>query len=191
MDANGDALRREMLARLPGRYLHILGAEKEADTLAQRYGADRILARQAALLHDVTKKYTIIQQLQTCAKYGIVIRPVDEKIPKILHAITGAEVASREFGACAEVAAAIRAHTTGCPDMTTLQKVVYLADMIEPSRAFSGVDKLRGAAYRDLDAALLLCFDFVIELCLRRGQAVHPDTVAARNDILWMRGGAP
>ena len=93
-----------------------------------------------------------------------------------MHAKTGAALAREVFGADDEVAGAIRWHTTGRPDMTLLEKVVYLADYIEPSRDFDGVDELRSAVYDDLDKGLALGLRMSIEELEERGSPVHPNT---------------
>ena len=138
------------------RIPHVLGTEQEAIRLAERYGADVEKARVAALLHDCTKKLNMEEQLELCGRYGIQLDELEQKALKLLHAKTGAAIARDVFGVDDEIYNAIWWHTTGHAHMTLLEKVIYLADYIEPSRNFPGVDKLRAVCYKDLDEGLLM-----------------------------------
>jgi predicted HD superfamily hydrolase involved in NAD metabolism len=103
---------------------------------------------------------------------------------KLLHAKTGAAVARDIFGVKDAVYKAIRWHTTGKPDMTLLEKVIYLADYIEPNRDFPGVERLRRAVYDDLDKGLLMGLSDTIDEMERMGNPVHHDTLEARDFLL-------
>lgn len=159
-----------------GRVRHVLGVEREAARLAERYGADVEKARFAALLHDCTKKLTMDEQLALCERYGIEPDKLEKKALKLLHAKTGAAIAREVFGVDDEIYGAILWHTTGRADMTLLEKVVYLADYIEPNRDFEGVNKLRAAVYEDLDKGLLLGLRMSLEELEERGGPVHHNT---------------
>ena len=101
------------------------------------------------------------------------------RYPPVLHAMTGAALAREEFGVSDAVFGAIRWHTTGRPDMTPLEKIVYLADAIEPTRSYPAVEKLRELAEKDLDAAVLAAMERTLELLRTRGQEPCPDTAEA------------
>jgi len=161
------------------RVRHVLGVEQEAIRLAEQYGADVDKARFAALLHDCTKKLDLGEQLALCAQYGIELDDLERRALKLLHAKTGAAIARDVFGAPRDVCDAILWHTTGRPNMTVLEKVIYLADYIEPSRDFDGVDTLREAVYADLDRGLALGLKMSIEELEGYGSPVHEDTRAA------------
>ena len=163
---------------------HVLGTEQEAIRLARRYGADETDARIAALLHDCTKKLDMEQQLVLCRRYDIRLDELEQHALKLLHAKTGAAVARDLFGVKDAVYEAIRWHTTGKPDMTLLEKVIYLADYIEPNRDFPGVDELRRAVYDDLDKGLLMGLSDTIDEMERMGNPVHHDTLEARDFLL-------
>ena len=164
----------------PKRIPHVAGCEQEAVSLARRWGADESLAAEAAILHDCTKKAVREEQLELCKHYGIVPDEIEAASEKLMHAKTGAAVAETEFGCCAAVVDAIRWHTTGKADMTLLEKIIYMADYIEPTRDFEGVDALRALAYEDLDRAMLLGLDMSLEDIRAQGNPVHPNTQAAR-----------
>ena len=167
------------------RIPHVLGTEQEAIRLAERYGADVEKARVAALLHDCTKKLDMPAQLALCGQYGIALDELEQKALKLLHSKTGAAIARDVFGVDDEIYSAIWYHTTGHADMTKLEKIIYLADYIEPSRDFPGVDTLRKVCYEDLDKGLLLGLEMTIEEMTAMGNPVHRATVEARD---WLKG---
>lgn len=173
-------LREQSYAMLrPRRVPHVQGCEAEAVRLARRWCADEERAAEAAILHDCTKKELLPEQLRLCAKYGIIPDELERENGKLLHAKTGAAVARFEFGSDDEVVEAIRWHTTGRPNMTTLEKVLYMADYMEPTRDFPGVEELRRLAYEDLDRAMVLGFEMSLEDILSRGETPHKNTLAA------------
>ncbi len=173
-------LRKQSYAMLrPRRVPHVQGCEEEAVRLARRWGADTERAAEAAILHDCTKKEQLPEQLRLCRKYGIIPDELERTNGKLLHAKTGAAVAEYEFGSDAEVVEAIRWHTTGRPNMTTLEKVLYMADYMEPTRDFPGVEDLRRLAYKDLDRAMVLGFEMSLADLTSRGEEPHRNTVAA------------
>ncbi len=165
------------------RIPHVLGTEQEAIRLALRWGGDPEKARRAALLHDCTKKLDMEEQLALCEHYQIPLDALERKALKLLHAKTGAAIAADVFGTDEELTNAIRWHTTGHGNMTLLEKIIYLADYIEPSRDFPGVDKLRKICYEDLDAGLLLGLEMTIQEMEERGNPVHRATLEARDAL--------
>ena len=185
---NFPGLREQSYAMLrPRRVPHVQGCEAEAVRLARRWCADEERAAEAAILHDCTKKELLPEQLRLCAKYGIIPDELERENGKLLHAKTGAAVAKFEFGSDDEVVEAIRWHTTGRPNMTTLEKVLYMADYMEPTRDFPGVEELRKAVYEDLDHGLLLGLSMTIQEMEEMGNPVHHLTRDAR-DYLLKRG---
>ena len=161
------------------RVAHVAGCESEAVALARRWGEDPELAAEAAILHDITKRCTKEQQLQYCEKYGIINGNSEIQNKSLLHAKTGAALARDLFGIDDAVYEAIRWHTTGKPDMTRFEKILYLADYIEPTRDFDGIEELRDLAYEDLDAAMALGLKMTIEEIRRSGREVFVDTLNA------------
>ena len=163
------------------RVAHVAGCEAEAVRLARHYGEDAELAAEAAILHDITKNRNREEQLILCGEYGIICDEEQLKNASLLHALTGAAFAKRHFGTSEAVCQAIRWHTTGKADMSLLEKIIYLADYIEPTRDFLGVEKLRKLAYEDLDEAIILGLEMSLEELERRGISAHPDSVQALN----------
>lgn len=165
------------------RIAHVRGTEEEAVRLAERWGADPFDAAEAAILHDITKKLTLNEQLLLCEEYGIVTDTAEAGSEKLLHAKTGAALARARFGVSKQVYDAIRWHTTGRAGMTLLEKIIYMADYIEPNRDFDGLDKLRELAYTDLDAAMALGLEMSLEDLRSRKIAPHFNSVAALADF--------
>ena len=183
-----EALRPIALSYLkPKRMPHVLGTEQEAVRLAEKYGADVTKARIAALLHDCTKKLDMDEQLALCRQYAIPLDELEQKALKLLHSKTGAAIARDVFAVDDEIYNAILYHTTGKPDMTLLEKIIYLADYIEPTRDFPGVETLRKTVYEDLDRGLLLGLTMTIDEMEEMGNPVHHMTRDAR-DYLLKRG---
>ena len=177
--------RQSILSRLSGyRYTHTLGCERAAKMLAERFGGDAEKAAFAAILHDITKRLSKEEQLYLCDKYGIIPCDVEKMEWKMLHGKTAAAIAEKEYHVPADIAHAIAYHTTGCAEMTMLDKILYLADFIEPTRDFKGVEPARALAKKDLDQALLYCFDFSLSDLIERGKLIHKDTFQARNWLI-------
>lgn len=163
------------------RVPHVLGCEETAAKLARRWGEDEEQARRAALLHDCTKRLKWEQQMEIFRLYGIDTSAMDPGEEKLIHAQTGALVAEHWFGASPAVVSAIRWHTTGKADMTKLEKIIYLADYIEPTRDFCDLRELRKLAMEDLDRAMLLGLTMAVEDLDKKSGVVHIDSVLARD----------
>jgi len=163
------------------RIPHIRGTEEEAVRLAKRWDVDETLARRAAILHDCTKYLELDEQLALCKRYGVELDELEQRAVKLLHSKTGACIAKHVFGEDEQVYQAIFWHTTGKADMSMAEKVIYLADYIEPTRDFDGVEPLRKLAYEDIDKALLMGMEMTIEEMKQRGNPIHRNTQAARD----------
>ena len=163
----------------PSRVNHVLGCRDTAAALAEKWGADVTDAARAGMLHDVTKALDGPLQLTLCQEYGTILSDFGKRYPKTLHALTGALVAERIFGEKKAVVEAIRSHTTGKANMNMLEKIIYVADYMEPNRDFPGVERLRELAFSDMDAALKLGLEFTLEHLKRQGAEVSPESQAA------------
>jgi len=158
----------------PNRVRHVLGCRDTAAELARVWGADETDAARAGLLHDITKALDGPLQLTLCREYGKVLDEFSENNPKTLHALTGSLVAERIFGENEAVVKAIESHTTGKPAMNTLEKIIYVADYMEPNRDFPGVEKLRRLAYTDLDGALKLGLEMTLAMLKQQKRQISP-----------------
>lgn len=171
----------------PQRVAHVRGTEQEAVRLARRWGAPEDAAAEAAICHDMTKKLTGREQLRLCRKYAIITEDPEKESEKLFHAKTGAALAGDVFGMPPEICSAIRWHTTGRPGMSLLERVIYLADYIEPGRKdFDGLKELRRAAYEDLDAAMELGMRMTICEVRGKGRESHGDTVRGQKYYLGL-----
>ena len=169
----------------PSRVAHVLGCRDTAVQLAKHWGADVPDAARAGLLHDITKAIDGPLQLTLCSEYGTMLSDFSRRYPKTLHALTGALVAERVFGEREAVVNAIRHHTTGKADMSLLEKIIYIADYIEPNRTLSGVDMLRHLAFTDLDAALKEGLQMTVSYLNEQGSEVSPES---REALAWLAG---
>ncbi len=173
-------LREQAYAMLDERRIaHVAGCEGEAIELARKWGEDPENAAEAGILHDITKRLSHEEQLKLCEKYDIICDSAELRTPKLLHAKTGAALARELFGVPDAIYEAIRWHTTGKPDMTLLEKIIYIADYIEPTRDFPGVERLRELAYEDLDRSVLLGLQMTTEEIRRQGEEPYIDTLDA------------
>ena len=168
-----DTLRERSLAlHKEKRRDHVIGCSETAKALAEKWGADPALAQRAGILHDITKALDKPAHLALCKKYGTVLRNFEIENEKLLHSKSGAAVAGGVFGECPEVVSAIYWHTTGKADMSLLEKIVYMADYMEPNRVFEGVEELRELAWADLNRAMLRAFEISVEMLEQRGRSV-------------------
>lgn len=166
--------------RLP----HIRGTELAAVELAQRWGADPEKMRRAAILHDCTKYATKEEHLAICEQYGIELDDLEQSAEKLLHSKSGAALAKYVFGQDNEIFTAILYHTTGRGNMTLAEKILYLADYMEPCRNFEGVEEMRRLAETDLDEAVLMGVRMSIQEMLDRNRIVHHNTLEAEASLV-------
>lgn len=163
----------------PNRVRHVIGVMETAEKMAQHWGCNPVDAARAGLLHDVTKALDGPLQLTLCEAYGKILSDFDRKYPRTLHALTGSLVAERIFGENEAVVEAIACHTTGKADMSVLEKIIYVADYMEPNRDFPGVEELRRLAWSDLTGALKLGLEMTLEHLNRQGNEVSKASMDA------------
>ncbi len=168
----------------PNRVAHVLGCRQTAVELARIYGADEVDAARAALLHDITKALDGPLQLTLCREYDIMLDTFSSQNPKTLHALTGSLVAQRIFGEGKAVVDAICCHTTGKADMSLLEKILYVADYMEPNRIFPGVEQLRSLAYTDITRALQLGLEMTLDMLRSQKREISPQSLDALRFII-------
>lgn len=148
-----------MKHRLPaGRFLHTLGVVETAQTLANKYGADADKVRIAALLHDVAKPLSTEELIRICEQGGDPVTEDELASEKVIHAKAGAIIARDEFHITdQEIIDAVRYHTTGRPGMTLIEKIIFIADFIEPGRSKApNLDRIRKEAGIDLNRCVCM-----------------------------------
>jgi len=170
------------------RLQHSFGVSKTAEKMAECFGCDKIKARMAGILHDIAREVPVDELLQRAQAFGIVVNDMEKAEPILLHAPLAAKLAQINFQIHdIEILQAILLHTTGGPHMSLLDKIIYLADVIEPGRNGSDLEELRTMAYIDLDKAMLMALDQSISYIVARSGLLHPATIEARNEILIKR----
>lgn len=171
------------------RFYHSLCVAEEARRLAAKYGANPDKADLAGILHDITKEQRGVEQLEMMGKYGLEFSQLELFSEKLWHAKTGAALAEHELLIDdREILDAIRYHTTGRAGMTLPEKVLFLADFTSKDRDYEDVEVMRSLADESMDAAILYALKYTIKDLLRKEKAVHPDTLAAYNEITMKRG---
>ncbi|UHA74226.1 bis(5'-nucleosyl)-tetraphosphatase (symmetrical) YqeK [Paenibacillus sp. 481] len=185
MKLNREQLIESVKAQMPAkRWTHTEGVMITAVQLAERFGADPAKAELAAILHDVAKYWPIEKMERIMREHSVALELLDHDKP-LWHAPVGAYVAETEYEVTdEEVLDAIRYHTSGREEMTLLDKIVCLADYIEPGRDFPGVEHIRERAEHDLDAALMAGFDSTITFLILQQKSIYPLTVMARNSLV-------
>lgn len=143
------------------RYAHTVGVAYTAASLAMRYGADIEKAYLAGLLHDCAKCIETDEKLALCKKYKVKLTQFEIDNPFLIHAKLGSCLAEKKYGIeDPEVLSAIRYHTTGKPDMSLLEKIVFSADYIEPGRKLiPGLEEIRKTIFIDFDRAVCLILE--------------------------------
>lgn len=168
------------------RYEHTIGVMHTTGCLAMRYGADMESALIAGLLHDCAKCLSNEEKIRLCRKYHLDISEAEMANPGLLHAKLGAFIAWKKYHVKdKEIIRAIAAHTTGRPDMTLLDKLLYIADFIEPGRDEApNLPEVRALAFTDLDACLFRILEDSLSYLSTKGAAIDPMT---ERTYLWYK----
>lgn len=168
------------------RYAHTLGVMDTAACLAMRYGADIETAMIAGLLHDCAKCISNDEKLKLCKKYQLEVSDAEHANPGLLHAKLGAYIAKEKYQIHnLEILRAIESHTTGRPGMSLLDKIIYIADFIEPGRDEApNLPDVRALAFVDLDACLKRILEDTLVYLRKKGVPVDP---ATENTCLYYR----
>ena len=166
------------------RFIHTVGVMETAINLAQKYGEDVKKAETAAILHDIAK-YADIEWMENIVRD----EKLDERLigwgSELLHGPVGAYIAQSEFGITdEELLNAIRFHTTGRANMSRLEKIIFVADMIEPNRRFDGVERLRKKAQKNLDKAMSACVRHTLAFLIDTKQPIYPLSIECYNDMM-------
>ena len=167
------------------RYLHSFNVSVTAAKLAEFYGCDAEKASIAGLVHDCARELGMEELLNCLAEEGMTADALTLGVKELLHGPAAVHICRKLFEIeDEEILAAVRYHTTGRENMSILEKIVYLADFIEPLRSFEGVEELRGLAFCSLDEAVLGAFNSSIQYIISKNGLIHIDTILSRNDIL-------
>lgn len=169
------------------RFYHSVCVCESAEALAKKYGADQERAAVAGILHDIMKDTPPEEQLKMMTRYDIVLSEVERSAQKLWHAMLGAAYLENEFELSdREILDAVRYHTTARANMTLLEKVIFIADFISADRDYFGVDNMRKAAEISLEQAMVEGITFNIKDLAASYRPIHPDTIAAYNQVVLM-----
>ncbi|KAA0965412.1 HD domain-containing protein [Sporosarcina sp. ANT_H38] len=180
-----EQLKIEIAKRMPKeRYDHVLRVTETAKKLATIHQLSVFKAEQAALFHDIAKfmDKTELHQVLSIANEDSRLYSFHHEL---WHAPVGAIIACDEFGISdADILNAIRYHTTGRANMSQLEKLIYISDMIEPGRSFPGVDDLREKAAENLNTAMEACIYQSVQFLITKRVPVFPDSIDCYNQLL-------
>lgn len=166
------------------RYIHTIGVMETAVKLAEKYNADHFKAEMAAIFHDYAKFRPKDEMKMIIKEQSIPIELLDFH-SELWHAPVGAYLVKKEVGINdKDILQAIRFHTTGNKKMSNLDKIIFLADYIEPGRTFQGVEEVRKVAFEDLDEAVLMALKNTIKFLLDKNQLIYPDTLETYNTLI-------
>lgn len=182
-----EAASRALSARLSATaFAHCTRTAATAADLARTYGADVELARLAGLLHDWDREVPKRDLVERAQSHGIDVSDVEHAQPKLLHARTGSAAVREEFPGLPEaVYSAVEKHTLGALEMSDIDRIVYLADMLEPARDYPGVDELRAEVGRvSLGELYLDGYASSVKSLIDRRKRLHPDTVEVWNALI-------
>jgi predicted HD superfamily hydrolase involved in NAD metabolism len=165
------------------RYIHTIGVMDTSIELAKKYGVDENKAELAAIFHDYAK-FRDKEEMRNIILEQNMPQDLLAHHDELWHAPVGAYLVEKEVGITdKDVLEAIKCHTSGKINMTTLDKVLYVADYIEPGRDFPGVEEVRESAKASLDIAMIQAMKNTISYLLKRNQPIYPDTFHAYNDM--------
>lgn len=167
------------------RLKHSIGVASCAVELATIYNEDVEKAHFAGLAHDIAKDFTREESKSIIEKYNIKLDEYEKLMPQLIHAKLGAVILEHEYGIDdEELLNSITYHTTGRKKMTKFEKIIHLADYIEKSRTFDGVEKIRILAKKNLDLALYQASNTTCIDLMSKNVIIHPNTIKSRNNLL-------
>ena len=165
------------------RYRHSLGVEEMAVRLAHLHGADAEKAAFAGRYHDIAKNFDTETMDSYIRKYGLPENLIGNNA--LAHSKVGAAILEHEFGVTdKEILDSVRYHTTARKDMTLLDELIFVADVVEDNRTYSDLDYYQDLAYRDLDRACLEILEYTIGDLTAKGREIDRDTLEARDWVL-------
>lgn len=177
-------IQNKLRKKLKGsRYIHTLGVEYTSVCLAMKYGEDLEKAELAGLLHDCAKQLPEKKLIKICKAHGEKISKMEFQQPFLLHGKAGACLSKDKFGIeDSMILDAIRYHTTGRPNMSLLEKIVFVADYIEPNRKKAeNLTELRRLAFENLDEAVLLILEQTLDYLEKTGKEIDRHTIMTRD----------
>lgn len=185
MTVDFEKIKHEYQKRVPRElFEHNVRVADLAYELAERFGADPKKAKIAGLIHDLAFPRTE-ELLELADKYRISYGEIEKQAPILLHGLVGAEMVKEVLGIDdPKICSAIKKHTTGGAEMSVLDKVVFLADKIDPELGLPGAEEVTELSESSLNKAIIKYCDCIIPYQIKQGFSLHPDLVATRNKLL-------
>lgn len=169
------------------RYIHSIGAMEKAIELAKVYEEDEEKSALTALTHDIAKEMTVEEYYKYAEENKVELSKDDKMCTSVLHGIIGADIVKKKYGFTDEMCRAIYYHTTGITNMTTFEKIIFLADKVEErTRPKDKADVIRNIIKeKGLDEAILwIADDYTIPKAIKNRGILHPNTINVRNEII-------
>ena len=168
----------------PERFHHSECVMMKCIELAEKFNFDQEIAAKVGIAHDIAKEMSTEEKLKYIEKNNIKIDDIERKNTSLLHAKIGESIAIKELGFSKEMGQAIRAHTTGVPNMTLIDKILFIADRTSEERGFPDIGYLNKLLEKSIDEAVLYIIDKKIMLQIERKAQIHPNSIIARNYLL-------
>lgn len=166
------------------RYAHSLGVMEISEELAKKYNVDIERTKKSALMHDMAKFMPIETLRQYIKKNNLQVSENEMLAGVALHGVVAADICKKEYNFDDEMCSAIAIHTIGKENMTMLEKIVFIADKIDKTRKYEGIEDLRKLAFEDIDRAILQNIEHSIEKNIKRGNIIIERSIKTRNFIL-------
>ena len=166
------------------RYNHSISVMNMCEALASKYNVNVKKAKLVGLMHDMAKDMTKEEKIQYVKNNNIECSLIEEKIVEILHGKIAADICKKRYQFDEEMCTAIKYHTTGKENMTLLEKILFIADKIDETRNYEGVEELRKLAFEDLDKSILKNIDDTLIINIQKNRLILEESIKTRNNLL-------
>lgn len=166
------------------RFVHSLGVMEISEELAKRYNTDIQRTKKSALMHDMAKVMPVESLREYIKENNLQVSENEMLAGVALHGIVAADICKKKYNFDDEMCEAIACHTIGKEDMTILEKVIFIADKIDKTRTYEGIEDLRKLAFEDIDRAIIQNIENSIEKSIRKGTIIIERSIKTRNFIL-------
>ena len=180
-----EELKKELKKYLKNeRYEHSICVMEMSGKLAEKYNVDKTKVMKAALMHDMAKETSFDELKKYIKDKNIYVSKMEMLLGVTLHGKVAADICMKKYNFDEEMCSAISNHTTGKPNMTMFEKIVFIADKIDETRKYNGVQELRELAFKDIDAAIVKNIDYTTENNLKKRRPILEQSIKTRNYIL-------
>ena len=166
------------------RFKHCEGVVKRAIEYAEIYNVDTEVTKLVAIAHDIAKELSEEETNRYLEQYNIELDDIERCNKNLLHAKIGAYICKDKYGFTEDMVNAVRFHTTGRPNMTMFEKIVFIADKIDETRQYEGIEELRNLAFKNIDKAIIKNIDSTTILNLQKGRPILEESIKTRNYLL-------